>query len=168
MKIYLDGPDSGGKTHLAKVLQEALKCEYIHYSYNEDDFEYADQIKQSFEFLKEHDNVIIDRHLISEYVYGSVVRNEPRIHFCPELDGGKDFINDLLNAFDLIIFCLPMDKGIYLKNYVNCMKTKEEYISNVDIMSKIYDKYQDIYLTFKSCHPDLQYKVVRYDYLKTL
>ena len=48
------------------------------------------------------------------------------------------------------------------------MKTKEEYISNVDVMSKIYDKYQDIYLNFKSCHPDLQYKVVRYDYLKTL
>lgn len=115
MKIYLDGPDSSGKTHLAKVLQEALKCEYIHYSYNEDNFEYADQIKQSFDFLKEHDNVIIDRHLISEYVYGSVVRDEPRIHFCPDLDGGKDFINELLNAFDLIIFVFPWIREFTLK-----------------------------------------------------
>ena len=168
MKILIEGPDSSGKTHLCKVLQEALKCEYIHYSYNDDDFEYADQIRQSFDFLAGHDNVIIDRHLISEYVYGSVVRDNPRIFFDVDNDGGKDYINELLNAFDLIIFCLPMDKGVYLKNYVNCMKTKEEYISNVDVMSKIYDKYQDIYLTFKSCHSDLQYKVVRYDYLKTL
>lgn len=141
MKFLIEGPDCSGKTTLANSLCDVFPGTYIHNSNISDDIEYEKHTAGVFEKVSNtlfKDNIMVDRLLPSEYVYGTVYRNKSRRTLDETL---KSFI-----LFDKIIFCIPQDKERYLKFFEETAKTREEYITDVNKISEIYDLYQKIYV----------------------
>ena len=128
MKILLEGPDGSGKTTLAKILCETFKMEYLHFKHESDDDYYDDLLNSTDEYLRNSThNILVDRFIPSEIVYGNVLRKSSRV------DVGSPFCNKMVDIFDHIIFCLPGDKDAYLKSFRNCVNNREEMVTDVKL-----------------------------------
>lgn len=162
MKILLEGPDGSGKTTLAKILCEAFKMEYLHFKHESDDNYYLGLIYSTEDYIKESThNILVDRYIPSEIVYGNVLRSKSRI-------GIKDKeVSNMVKMFDRIIFCLPSDKDLYLRTFKDCLKSREEMVKDVKLMEDILSRYQDLYISLKNEYKEHKDKFLIYDYQKT-
>lgn len=132
-KVYiLEGPDGTGKTTLANALQEATKGHIMHLTFNKhwDMKAYYLAAYKAADNLSEYQDVIIDRWIPSEVVYGNVFRNGP--------------------SFDVSMFDDTFeDRGVFIycwnENAVeNHLKNKENRVEMFDDMTHIvseFDKY---------------------------
>lgn len=166
MKILLEGPDCTGKTTLGNVLKQIFPGEYIHNQYISDselDSCTMERVYSMINQTTDNENIIIDRDIISEYIYGNVYRGNARCEI--------EDIEDLVNMYDLIIFCLPHDRGAYLDYFKKSVESRNEYITDKTIIEKIYNEYNFIYLKLKeelATSSENRCKIARYDFLQFL
>lgn len=167
MKILLEGPDKTGKSTLARTLAELYKAEYFHFSYEKDNNTFNKQVSNVNSLLNSEDkNIIIDRFLLSEYIYGNICRGFDRSKMGNDVTGIE--IDDYLLKFDMIIFCLPHNYDRYMSfSNSNTINDKFEYKSAIGKEKEIFQAYQDLYMTL--LHVDgIKEKIYRYDYFKVV
>lgn len=134
MIYILEGPDGVGKTTLARAIQDKTKGHLLHCTYKEGwDMEmYFVQIIDVARELSEYQDVIIDRWIPSEYVYGNVFRGGP------SFDGSKIIEHRAINDETKWVYCRN-DNAVQ-----NHLKNREERQEMFDDMSKVvveFDKY---------------------------
>lgn len=81
-KIFIvDGPDGTGKTTLCRKLSDLYNIPVYHLTYFSDtkkhvsQFDKANKLFQDKIYKPDEDGFILDRYLLSEYVYASVYRD---------------------------------------------------------------------------------------------
>lgn len=79
MIIFLEGPDGSGKSTLAKKMSDEYGWPLLSFSYPKNAEEQKTMYSMYVEFIRTHDNVIVDRCWYSELVYGFIMRNETHI-----------------------------------------------------------------------------------------
>lgn len=162
MRILIEGPDGSGKSVLARTLKNCFNAEYFHNTYEADDSIFLAQNTHLLHYLETtHDNVIIDRWLPSEYVYGNIFRGKSRVSTVEE-------ITNRLHLFDYVIFCLPYDYNKYIDSFKKCCDNRDEYITKIDTMTKIYYSYQGLYLQLRDIFSNSQTQIIRYDYFTNI
>lgn len=146
--IVLEGPDSVGKTTLAKALVDYLGASYIHLTYRFKDNMFAYHtaaIEMCLHKLK-HGPVVLDRWWASELIYARAFREMSKWPM-----GGRLLDRVGLKHSVFYICCHPEDREKYLDHH---MRVKEErYASKphalrgregmVDDQAKVYDLYTD-------------------------
>lgn len=167
MIFILEGPDSAGKTTLARMLKELYKSDYLHFEFEPDDEKYKEHLNITFELLNFYAgslnrHIILDRYISSERVYAQVYR-EGNVRTTED-----DFKKMILQA-DSIIFCLPQNKQQYLDHFEKIKKERKEMYE--DRMDDVYLAYQDEYVTCLNeairtvARPN---KVMRYDFFNVI
>lgn len=162
MKILIEGPDSSGKTVLSKTLREAFNSDYVHFEYEPDENIYQKQTLDTFELVKTSNNIIVDRFIPSEIVYGTVLRDKARFVY----DDGNTWLHDMLDCFDNIIFCLPICKEDYINQFKKMSQQRDELVKEIKQISLIYNYYQDLYVNLKGNYPEFANKIIRYDFFR--
>lgn len=157
--IIIEGPDGTGKTTLAKALMEnndALR--YEHLTNMESPYDMYRQFIEARNKITEG-NIILDRYILSNMVYS---------HICgsiPVYDQSM-FYEELLAKLALdkacLIFCLPSNKEQYLEEFVKLSQEREELITSVDVMSKIFDAYKCHYDELKALYPNNVFQFDRF------
>lgn len=149
--IIIEGPDGTGKTTLAKALMEkndALRYEHLTYMDHP-----ADMYWQFIEARNKitEGNVILDRYILSNMVYSSVCNSQP-------VYDQAMFYEELLVNLSLdkacLIFCLPSNKEQYLEEFAKLSQEREELITSVAVISKIFDAYKCYYDKLKTLYPN--------------
>jgi thymidylate kinase len=77
--IFLEGPDGSGKSTLAKKMSEEYQWPLHVFSWPKNAEEQKNMFDMYVEFVRTHDNVIVDRCWYSEIIYGFSMRNETHI-----------------------------------------------------------------------------------------
>lgn len=124
--IVLEGPDAAGKSTLAKMLHEQYDAVVIHAARRYIDFptspkprmfhyHWAILLKAIDLAFRQHKLVVLDRHWLSEQVYGSLFRDGGKLPAA-----GRMFDRVLRRFGALNVICCPTDAkrhlGIYAKN----------------------------------------------------
>lgn len=81
MFIFLDGPDGGGKTTLAKLISEMYGFPIHHFSYPKSEAEKKQMFEMYADFIHNHNNVIVDRCWYAEMIYGRIMREGSNITY---------------------------------------------------------------------------------------
>lgn len=140
--ILLDGPDCAGKSTLAKSIQTASaelgqRAVIHHLGKPEDGQEWKlhstaieDYIQQ---MLDENVIVIVDRHFLSEEIYGKVYRNGGAYPYTMR------FIDMLYNRFSgLKVICCP-PTSVVVDTHKRMMEERyEEYTDKMDRIANLY------------------------------
>lgn len=128
-KIYiLEGPDGTGKSTLAEELQRETKGHLMHLTFNKywDMQAYYMAAYNAAIELSNYQDVIIDRWIPSEIVYGSVFRKGPsfKTSNIPEFDNAK---------------------------YIYCWNEKavENHLKNKEVRKEMFDDMTDVVNTFE-------------------
>lgn len=79
MIIFLEGPDGGGKSNLAKRLAKQYMFKQASFSYPRNEHEKKAMVQMYKEFIYNNHNVIVDRCWYSEMVYGPIIRKEHNV-----------------------------------------------------------------------------------------
>lgn len=142
MKILLEGPDCSGKTTLARTLKNCFDLTYIHHSFNPDDIKYAKEYSEFSEYVKNTNDILVDRWTPSEVVYGNIIRGKSRIN--------EEELLYSISLFDYVIFCLPHPPEKYLENFIKTSSTREEYVRDKKLMMDIYNNYNSLFLNLSN------------------
>jgi hypothetical protein len=104
--IVLEGADSSGKTTLAGVLRERYGARYLHSTVRGDIWPWhVGALRLALRHLRAGRLVVLDRHWISELVYGSVFRGGPAY------DVGARCLDRVLRRYGaLYVLCSPTDQ----------------------------------------------------------
>lgn len=133
--IILEGPDSCGKTTLAKRLANDYNGIIFHQTYrfkNKIPIYHLAVLRKALKLSKEK-LVILDRLHISEYIYGKIYRNEQRWPWM------LNTFNSLCRELNIpIIMCLPYSVNQGLKWF---NKAKNERPEMFDDITKIIQEY---------------------------
>lgn len=161
---YLEGPDSSGKTTLAKSLTEKYNARYIHCSWSPDIENYGIMKYLNMKLLKALDYsmyspVVLDRLVISAIFYAEVYRQDLT-------NESKAMANNLLSIISkskkiIPILCL-LDFDDWKKTYTKSLEIKQEMYEMSTSLEKIYYKY--LHLSegyYNTDYPDLKldYKI---------
>jgi thymidylate kinase len=96
-------------------------------------------------------NIILDRYILSNMVYSSVCDSQP-------VYDQAMFYEELLVKLSIdkacLIFCLPSNKEQYLKEFAKLSQEREELITSVSVISKIFDAYKCYYDKLKALYPN--------------
>lgn len=134
MRVILEGPDGAGKTTLAQDLVNHIPFLQIHH---EGVPERRDLLQYYAALLIEKDDHVFDRLHVGELVYGPIVRGQ-------EFLGGQlglRLMKRLIVALDArVIYCLPEYEVAEL-NWRVKHSEKIEYVANVELYGRIYDRY---------------------------
>lgn len=138
MIYLLEGPDGVGKTTLAKEIASQKGAHIIHSSYNKywDIKKYHEMIiKQALDFNEKGIPVVLDRWVVSEFVYGTVFRGGPSYDTSALLEKYIDKITP--------IYC-------WNENAVeNHLKNRQDRIEMFESMADIVKEFED-YINFTS------------------
>jgi len=181
--IILEGPDGCGKTTLAEYFVEHYNAHYMHSTWSKEIDEYMFQYMQSTldaaGRISKNQLVILDRHWLSDCVYGDVFREG-----CYR----GDLYNGMHHQFFRednrhMIYCLPEDKEAANQHFKNLAGTRPEMYDSMHDVSLAYEslwKGVEIPYEFKYFHSYIQFlvgktraqnrlksnpKVTRYDFL---
>jgi thymidylate kinase len=161
MKILIEGPDGSGKTTLAKTLREVFHAEYVHYEYEPNNDIYIQQVEDVLSLIKaSNENIIVDRFIPSEIIYGSILRDSVRMVYNKD----NKWLEEMMSNFDSIIFCLPFDKERYLQTFKKLSEQRYELVEDIKQISKVYNYYQDLFVDLKLQFPQFQNKLTRFDF----
>lgn len=131
--IVLEGPDAAGKSTLAKALHVATGWPIHPKEGKPDTFEAT--VKKCERYLK-LDGYIIDRHpMVSQAIYGQVIRNDPLLP--PAL------IKEFHSQFNLIIYCRCIEKGMSVH-----VVRDGEHAAHVDRVRDRYSQLVQLYDQF--------------------
>lgn len=146
--IVLEGPDSAGKTTLAKALVEYLGASYMHLTYRFKDnmFDYHTAAIEMCLRKLEHGPVVLDRWWASELIYARAFRKKSQWPM-----GGRLLDRVGLKHSVFYVSCHPESRDDYLEHH---MFVKEERYKAkahalrgregmVDDQAKVYELYKD-------------------------
>ena len=150
--IYiLEGPDGSGKTTLAEKLCSYHKIEKMHLTYYSDKEKHQEQFRTVERKLDEFINgtaktgICFDRFIFSTKVYGDVFNNDSSIDNYETIMTKLECLDRLHKGTVQIIFTLPKPKSLYIENFNRVKFLREELYTDTDLMSKVYDGFDDIY-----------------------
>jgi tRNA uridine 5-carbamoylmethylation protein Kti12 len=150
--IIIEGVDNSGKTTLCNKLSEAFDLNiWIREGPVKDKRILVDRIRESF--LK-HDDDILDRHpIISEMVYGAVIRHNNLLG-----DWEFNYLALLVKQNPLIIYCRPPNRKIIKFGRRKQMKGVKERIY------RLMDRYDWVFgVIMESSLPS---NLIEYDYTR--
>lgn len=151
MNFLIEGPDGSGKTTLAKNISQLYGHEIIHNSYPKT-IDEGKNMKQYYIDLMKRDNIVIDRGWWSEFVYGTVVRNNT---WLSTID-----VNELteifLNNGHMVIYCT----GNVDELWDRCILRGEKYVKNFKTYQQIHTLYDSMYDYFNK-HYDIERVVIK-------
>lgn len=138
--IILEGPDAVGKTTLAKAIVKRCDGHYIHMTYFKNMNVWKEHGKGLMKAVAMSSKklVVLDRHWMSEQVYGSVFRDGP---VPPHAARMMDRV--ILKHAGLYVMCLPSTKQQAINRYLK-MKAREMY-QDEGGMAKVVDRYYELY-----------------------
>lgn len=140
--IIIEGPDSCGKSTLAKRLAFDYSGIIFHQSYkfkNKIPIYHLAVLRKALK-LSQKKLVILDRLHISEYIYGKVYRNEKRWPWM------LNTFNNLCRELNIpIILCLPHSLKQGLEWFEKAKKERKEDFEDITEVIKEYIKYGDNY-----------------------
>lgn len=151
MKIIIEGPDGAGKTTLANYLSEKLGFPVVHRTQPKSEEEKAKMFAQYLYDAKEPSNVIYDRFLYSEIVYGTIMRDASVISIAQMYEVEEH----LSKSGGIIIFCDNNTENLWKE----CLKRGETYILDFDTLNSIAFAYRDLICCKSHSIPVLHYRI---------
>lgn len=150
--IIIEGPDGSGKSTLSfSIVSHLTGYDCMHLGYIPDAYMFYRQFVEARNKLVEG-RVILDRYILSNIVYNDVLQNNSGVYdqnmFYHELTA--KLVMDKL----LLIFCIPEDKEQYLERFKQLQQEREELVTDIRDISKIYDKYIEYYNAYKLIAPE--------------
>jgi hypothetical protein len=138
MIVILEGPDGGGKTTLAKHLQEHHGFQYVHTGPPESDKVLEAYGKTLYDASRSSGNFVIDRLHVGERIYGPALRDQDRLGRT-----GEVLIHRLISAYGArLVFCLPPYNAAF-RNWKKKHSEGSELIEKQEIYTHVYHKYQE-------------------------
>lgn len=153
--IVLDGADCSGKTTLARHLVERYGAKYIHSTVRKNVWKWHLGALRLAHRYSPHQLVVLDRHWLSEMIYGSVYRNQPAYDL-----GARCFDRALQALGCLTILCSPLDQQKQLKRHAEMKETRKEHFTSIQKVTARYADLRDGNLA----HPGTTYldQLIRY------
>lgn len=151
MIIIIEGPDGSGKTTLANYLSKTTGYPIKHRSKPNTPEEKAAMMQSYIDDIRSNDNIIWDRCFYSEMVYGPVMRDQSYI----SLEQMWQLEKELLDQGVLVIYCT--DDTLTL--WERCTARGETYITSVEQMAALKDKYDLLMLQGDHLVPITTYKI---------
>ena len=149
MFLILLGPDGAGKTTLAKRLAKSNKAMYIKRDQPKNDDDRRNMVDSYLRIAPGLNNVIYDRYIYCELVYGPIIRNE---HIISDEDMQR--IEDmLLRKGAIIIHCTDTLDNLWER----CTRRGEDYVTDKETLGKIRQGYYDV--LSKTKLPVLEYRI---------
>lgn len=104
--VLLEGADSSGKTTLAKYLVDKYDARYVHSTIRRDVWRWhVGAVRMAARYVREGWLVVLDRHWLSELIYGEVFRGGPAY------DVGARSLDRMLRRFGAVtVLCAPRDQ----------------------------------------------------------
>lgn len=131
----LEGADGTGKTTLGRYIQDKTKGHLLHASFDKDWIieEYHHDLFEAALDLHDYQDVIIDRWIFSEYVYGTVFRGKPAYDY-------RDFLVQYKDELSYVkwVFC---ENDNAVQNHFRMAKKRTEMFSD---MTKVVEGYERI------------------------
>ena len=138
MICILEGPDGGGKTTLAKHLQEHHGFQYVHTGPPESDKVLEAYGKTLYDASRAPRDTVIDRLHVGERIYGPTLRNQDRLG-----RAGEILIHRLISAYGArLIFCLPPYNAAFT-NWRKKHREGAELVKQEQTYERIYKAYQE-------------------------
>lgn len=145
--ILLDGPDCAGKTTLANEIKRVAevgghKADIRHLGKPEAGTCWAMHsealLTNIFDMLNDNTVIIMDRHFLSEAVYGTVYREGSEYPYTMR------FVDMLFNRYRAlkVICCPPVDVVVETHAKMKNLR-REEYDSGMDKVAALYEKIRD-------------------------
>ena len=136
--ICLEGADASGKTMLANHLVTCYGARYLHGRVWYDQVRwYLGMMRRAERLMEVGELVVIDRHWISELVYGPIFR------------GGAAWSNEMSAEFDarindapgVYVLCVPTDAKAHLARFEALKLQRREMFDSIE---KVVQRYQDL------------------------
>lgn len=159
MIIIIEGPDGAGKTTLANYLSKKMGYPIKHRSTPKSQEEKDAMMQSYIDDIASGDSMIWDRCFYSEMVYGPVKRDQSYIN----VEQMVALEVDLQRVGALVIYCTDD----VLSLWERCLRTGEKYITNVDELSDIVDRYEKLMIDTVHLIPIVRYEVA-YGYVPKL
>ena len=133
--IYIEGPDACGKSTLVSAIQRKGDLVIHNGRYESPAKAYETYIKQLQDFTEcKHQRLILDRGVLSEVVYGQVIRGDEPDPILLKV------IIDMIQDFEYdIIVCLPPFGQTVIKW---AQRLDEEYVNQFEQYVAIYEMFQ--------------------------
>lgn len=166
-KVFIiDGPDGTGKTTLAKKLSNAYNIPILHLTYYTDPVKHEAQFIKATEMIKEwictgEGGFIIDRYILSEFVYRKIYRPD-----CPLIKDAElmyEFMEHRAATGEIeVIITLPENRTLWLEHFKMLEDSREEMYSS--------EKMIDVYEEYLSHWKKMRYNkhVMRYDLFENM
>lgn len=150
--IYVEGPDCAGKSTLVEAIKKDNDLIIHNGRYETAEAAYASYLNQLSEFgNSKFDRLILDRGVLSEVIYGMVMRNET-----PDEHSFRLIIKQL-EEFDYhIVVCLPPFGPTVIKW---AQRQTQEYVNQFEQYVLVYDLYSKV-------QSELGEHVIVHDYTK--
>lgn len=137
--IVIEGPDGAGKTTLAEMIVNKTHGVYLHGTYTEDPYQHhLGLLKAAVTALDAGETVVMDRHWISECIYGQVMRGGVGYGTCARM-----FHRHLMFlGAQYVVACPPPD--LVVENFLRLREERSEHVERVDHMRDIACRYLDL------------------------
>lgn len=142
--IVLEGADSSGKTTLAKAIMERPgRHHYLHglpyVGWVED--AHRGMLNAALRHAADGDTVVIDRHWVSEFIYGPLFRN--RVAYDDETARRFD---RLIRAHGIYILCVPGNSQRHEERFQEQHKAKLEMFATMTNVAEMFRRVSTGYM----------------------
>lgn len=158
MKIIIEGPDGAGKSTLARQLSNYFGFPIQHRSKPNSEEEKQKMFDDYIYQAKWPSNIIYDRFLYSEMVYGNIMRDASVI----TTEQMYEVEHILSETGGLVIFCDNNLENLWKE----CTERGEAYILQKDTLSKIQTAYRNLMLRDTHLIPVFKYEIDYGTYLR--
>lgn len=129
--IIIEGADAAGKTTLAKYLVEKHGARYIHLGIHKDIWTWQLAALRLAVKWSKKELVVVDRHWISEQIYGTVFRGGPAFD-------ARCFDRVWMRYAALTILCVPKDGKKHEAHFQSMRKARPEKFKSMKEVARYY------------------------------
>lgn len=142
--LIIEGGDGAGKTTLAESLRRRFGARYLHSTRRKDIWKWHTAALDLACRLAERHLVLLDRHWVSEQVYGAVFRG------APGYDAGARSVDRVLQKHGAVyVLCVPSDPHKQLDRHRQRAAAGREMFGNIE---RVVARYADL-LNGNTAHP---------------
>lgn len=131
--ILIEGADASGKTTLARHLVERYDAKYIHSTVRRDVWKWHLAALRLAHYYSQHGLVVLDRHFLSEQIYGAVYRGGPAYDL-----GARCFDRVLQSMGALMILAVPTNVEDQINRHVSLKESRKEHFAEIGEVARRY------------------------------